>query len=175
MKMTHLCDPRSSILDPRSSILLAVVAWLAPGWGVAWPDEKAPKLTAQEVMVRLERAGKDPSLLLEIAALAEDKEARHIRQQVKELLRMRKRLATPEELDQLARRLTSILPRAARTPEEVKEVLGPPQQTARQILYRRYLEQMLYDDPLPLCVVFDCVQGQDPRLLNVLVAPTGKP
>jgi hypothetical protein len=156
------------------AILFAAVAWLAAGWADARPDDKPPKLTPQEAAARIEQAGKDPSLLLEVAALADDKEAKTIRQQVKGLLRERKR-AAPEDLDKLARRLTSVLPLAARTPKEIEEVLGPPAQTARQILYRRYLEQWHYEEPLPLCVVFDCLKGQEPRLLNVLLVPAGKP
>jgi hypothetical protein len=156
-------------------VLLAVAGWLASGRADAPPDVKGPKLTAQEVAVRVEQAGKDPGRLLEVAALADDKEARRLRRQVNALLQERKRLAAPEQLDQLARRLTVVLPLAAPSPAAIQEVLGPPKQTAREILYRRYLEQWHYDDPVPLCVVFDCLKGQDPRLLNVLLPGARKP
>ena len=42
-------------------------------------------------------------------------------------------------------------------------------------LYRRYVEQWLYDDPLPLCVVFDCVRGEEPSLQTVHPLGTTKP
>jgi hypothetical protein len=57
--------------------------------------------------------------------------------------------------------------------EQVREVLGAPRRIARQILYQRYLEQWLYDTPLPLRLEFDCRRGQPPFLLPL--PPSGAP
>ena len=53
------------------------------------------------------------------------------------------------------------------SPEKVIELLGRPQRKSRQILYRRHIDQWTYDPPLGLCVEFNCVLGQKPRLLSV--------
>jgi hypothetical protein len=53
------------------------------------------------------------------------------------------------------------------SPQRVRELLGPPQRKSRQVLYKRHIEQWFYDPPLGLCVEFDCVLGQKPRLLSV--------
>ncbi len=50
---------------------------------------------------------------------------------------------------------------------EVRQLLGPPQHVARQILYRRYLEQWLYDGPNAVRIEFDCVRGKEPQILTV--------
>ena len=50
---------------------------------------------------------------------------------------------------------------------EVRELLGPPKRIARQILYRRYLEQWVYDGPKPLRIEFQCVRGEEPKILTV--------
>ncbi len=51
--------------------------------------------------------------------------------------------------------------------DEVRRLLGPPKRTARQILYRRYLEQWVYDGPDAVRIEFDCVRGKDPQILTV--------
>jgi hypothetical protein len=55
--------------------------------------------------------------------------------------------------------------RPGMTPEQVREVLGPPRRIGRQIFYQRYLEQWVYDTPRPLRLEFDCRRGQAPSLL----------
>jgi hypothetical protein len=50
---------------------------------------------------------------------------------------------------------------------EVRKLLGPPKRVARQILYRRYLEQWIYDGPKPVRIEFDCVRGKEPQILTV--------
>ena len=50
---------------------------------------------------------------------------------------------------------------------EVRKRLGPPKRVARQILYRRYLEQWIYDGPKPVRIEFDCVRGKEPQILTV--------
>jgi hypothetical protein len=61
------------------------------------------------------------------------------------------------------------------TPTQVRSLLGPPRRVARQILYKRYLEQWQYDTPLSVVVEFDCVKGRDPHVLNVHQAAGARP
>jgi hypothetical protein len=67
-----------------------------------------------------------------------------------------------EAVTEVAQRL-----RPGMSPEEVKKLLGPPNRMARQVLYRRYLEQWIYDGTTPLTVEFSSLKGQDPQLLGV--------
>ena len=58
--------------------------------------------------------------------------------------------------------------RPGMTAEEVRGVLGgPPKRIARQILYKRYLELWTYDQFSPLWLEFNCLKGQEPRIVNV--------
>jgi hypothetical protein len=57
--------------------------------------------------------------------------------------------------------------RPGMTAAEVRELLGPPRRTARQILYQRYREQWLYEEPVRLRLDFDCRRGQPPFLLTL--------
>jgi hypothetical protein len=65
--------------------------------------------------------------------------------------------------------------RPGMTPAEVRRLLGPPDRIARQILYRRYLEQWIYDDPPALRIVFDCLKGQEPHVQTVHAPTDSKP
>jgi hypothetical protein len=64
--------------------------------------------------------------------------------------------------------------RPGMTQAEVIASLGQPQQIARQVLFRRYLEQWTYAAPSRVVIEFDCLKGQDPRVLTVH-APTVRP
>ncbi len=57
------------------------------------------------------------------------------------------------------------------TPDQVRQVLGPPRRIGRQVLYQRYIEQWVYDTPRPLRLEFDCRRGQLPSLLLPPTAP----
>jgi hypothetical protein len=57
--------------------------------------------------------------------------------------------------------------RPGMTPDEVRRRLGPPRRVARQVLYRRYLEQWVYDGPDAVRIEFDCPRGQRPQVLTV--------
>lgn len=57
--------------------------------------------------------------------------------------------------------------RRGMSPAEVRELLGPPNRIARQILYRRYLEQWTYDALPSSWIEFDCPRGQEPHVLTV--------
>jgi hypothetical protein len=50
---------------------------------------------------------------------------------------------------------------------EVRQKLGAPRRTSRQILYGRYLEQWTYDGPVPVRIEFDWRKGQERQILTV--------
>jgi hypothetical protein len=108
-------------------------------------------------------AKETPQGLLDRAERAEPAEARLLLRKVVELLRKE---APPNQAD-LGRKFGELLQRNARVPADVTEVLGPPERIARQVLYRRYREQWLYDAPVPLVAVFDVATGDTPRILTV--------
>jgi hypothetical protein len=57
--------------------------------------------------------------------------------------------------------------------DEVKRRLGPPSRVARQILFRRHLEQWTYATP-PICIELDCVRGQEMQVVSVHSLRSGK-
>jgi hypothetical protein len=57
--------------------------------------------------------------------------------------------------------------RPGMTQAEVRGLLGPPKRVARQILYRRYLEQWVYEGAHAARIEFDCVRGKEPQILTV--------
>jgi hypothetical protein len=59
-------------------------------------------------------------------------------------------------------------------PAEVLQLLGKPKHIGRQILYRRYLEQWVYDHPAPLWIDFECVKGQEAHVVTVHPAPAAQ-
>jgi hypothetical protein len=63
-------------------------------------------------------------------------------------------LVAREQLDPPTRIRNIKQVRAGMTADEVRTLLGRPSRTARQILYRRYLEQWQYDEPDGLWVEF---------------------
>jgi hypothetical protein len=65
--------------------------------------------------------------------------------------------------------------RPGMTQTEVRRLLGPPPRSARQILYRRYLEQWVYDAPQAVRIEFDCIRGQEPQILTVQPLSPAKP
>lgn len=69
----------------------------------------------------------------------------------------------PEE--ERLRRLDQLRP--GLTPEQVRNLLGPPTRVARQILYHRYFEQWFYDRPFNVRVEFECRRGQEPQIQSV--------
>jgi hypothetical protein len=72
---------------------------------------------------------------------------------------------TEEEWTQRVERL-----RPGMTIQQVRDLLGDPRRIARQVLYQRYLEQWVYESPLPLRLEFDCRRGQPPALLPLPAA-----
>jgi hypothetical protein len=57
--------------------------------------------------------------------------------------------------------------RKGMTADEVRVRLGPPTKVARQILFRRHLEQWTYDAPIGLRIELDCVRGQNAQVASV--------
>jgi len=53
------------------------------------------------------------------------------------------------------------------TQDEVRRLLGLPQKSSFQIVYRRQIEQWVYDQPVPAWLTFSCSKGQIPRLQSV--------
>ena len=58
------------------------------------------------------------------------------------------------------------------TAGEVRKLLGKPDRVARQILFRRHLEQWVYEQ-LNARIELDCFPGDEPRVVNVLTG--GRP
>lgn len=62
--------------------------------------------------------------------------------------------------------------RIGMTVEEVRNLLGAPRRTARQILYHRHFELWTYEVPAPIWIEFTCVRGQESRVSRVYHAET---
>lgn len=56
--------------------------------------------------------------------------------------------------------------RPGMTAAQVLDLLGPPKRVARQVIYKRCLEQWIYDVP-SLRIELDSVQGQLAHVLSV--------
>jgi SmpA / OmlA family len=65
--------------------------------------------------------------------------------------------------------------RPGMTQDEVRRLLGPPKRVARQILYRRYLEQWVYEGGNAVRIEFDCVRGKEPQILTVHLLTPSRP
>jgi hypothetical protein len=131
-------------------------------------------LAPGELAARESKAGQDPVALLELVPLAPKDSAGRLRQRVSDLLASQEASVTAAELDKLAARLAAVLPETVRTLPEARQVLGVPTQVARQVLYRRYVEQWTYSRPVPVVLLFDCRTGELPRLQTVRVNRPGK-
>lgn len=61
------------------------------------------------------------------------------------------------------------------TADEVAKIVGNPNRIARMILFRRHIEQWIYDD-LNKRIEFLCFPGEEPRVLQILdVEPQLRP
>jgi hypothetical protein len=69
---------------------------------------------------------------------------------------------TPQQREGLRTKLKHGL-----SPEQVRDVLGPPHRVARQVLFHRSLEQWVYGPPYDFRLEFDCSRGQKAQLLSV--------
>ena len=122
-----------------------------------------PRLTRDELLQRRQQAGNDPVRLLELCPLVEAADADELRRKAAELIAV----APAARQEELASKIAPLLASAALGPGEVRQLLGTPTRIARQMVYRRHVEQWVYDDPLPLCVVWQASRGHDVRILTV--------
>lgn len=51
---------------------------------------------------------------------------------------------------------------------DVRQLAGNPVSVSRQLLYRRHIEQWVYENPQPLRVQFSCIRGEEPVVTAVL-------
>jgi hypothetical protein len=65
--------------------------------------------------------------------------------------------------------------RKGMTTHEVRRVLGPPIRIVREVLYRRHIEQWVYENPHPFRVKISCVRGEDPVVTGVIGARIAVP
>jgi hypothetical protein len=75
--------------------------------------------------------------------------------------------AADNNREEFARQAAPLLAAGGKTPNEVKQLLGSPQRVSRQMVYRRLVEQWIYDRPLPLCIVWQSHRGQETQILSV--------
>lgn len=61
------------------------------------------------------------------------------------------------------------------SPTDVRGRFGSPGRVVRQILYRRHIEQWVYESPTARRVEFNCVRGREPYVLHVVPATPGRP
>lgn len=52
--------------------------------------------------------------------------------------------------------------------EELEKRLGSPQHKARQVLYRRHIEQWFYTKERGWLIILDCRSGEAPRIRDIL-------
>jgi hypothetical protein len=62
--------------------------------------------------------------------------------------------------------------RAGMSANEVRQLIGTPLCVSRQLLYRRHIEQWVYENPHPLRVQMNCVRGEEPVVTAVLRSRT---
>jgi len=115
------------------------------------------------------------SKILDLASEAEPKEA------LRHLTRVATGLAADKGLTQVDRheltaRLARVLADKAREPGDLEAVLGTRavKQVARQVIFRRYLEQWSYEAPVRLCVTLEWPRGKD-VVIRAIVALAESP
>ena len=59
--------------------------------------------------------------------------------------------------------------------QDVRQLMGQPNRVVRQLLYRRHIEQWVYETPQPVRIGFNCVRGEEPGVIAVLTAPVTLP
>jgi hypothetical protein len=65
--------------------------------------------------------------------------------------------------------------RKGMTAKEVRQQLGPPARIVREVLYRRHIEQWVYENPYHFRIQISCVRGEDPVVTGVLSARIAPP
>jgi hypothetical protein len=112
----------------------------------------------------------DPEKLLDQALRLDGKKARALVVKAIQLVGEEK---IPANRERLAQRLARALQRTAQTPADLQELMGKTAawSIARQVYYRRYREQWLLESPVRLVAIFECQQGQEPRMFKVRALP----
>ncbi len=102
---------------------------------------------------------------IERASRVGRKEGQRLLGEIWDSWRRQKREVPPTTGKAFARALAAV----CGTPEAATAILGADaeKQLARQVFFRRHHEQWLLDRPLRLCLVFDWIKGQEPRLIAV--------
>jgi hypothetical protein len=146
----------------RPLLLLVFFGFFVAGPALL-PGAGPQKLSREELAQRQQEAGEDPIRLLQLCPLAEERAAEQLRGLAAKLL-----IQVPRaERAELARKVAVVLADAAPAPDQVRQVLGPPQKVSRQIVYRRCMEQWTYVDVLPLYVTWTILHGENAHLEGV--------
>jgi len=137
------------------------------------PAQRSP-LAEVDVTQRVREAAAEPNKLISLADQVSAKDARRV---LHGLLRWAGEKDRGPVAQPLLAAFVKALPRSASSPDDILEVMGAAARTTvvRQVFYRHYREQWIFEHPLPCCVVFDCEKGADPRVLTVLPLPEGVP
>jgi hypothetical protein len=120
-----------------------------------------------ENRLQKQKAEKDPVQMLRLLRLADAQAAPPWRKRIFQRLVDVQKNAGKEQLDQLGQQFAQLLPVVISTPAQADELLGEDKQVSRQLLYRHYREQWVYQQPLPLVLTFIYRKGQEPVLLKV--------
>jgi hypothetical protein len=121
------------------------------------------KLSPEELATRKEKAGGDPVRLMELMPLVDPVAAPELRRHLAKIL-----VGVPAaDRAELARKAAPLLSAAVATPDECRQLLGPPQRISRQMVYRRCIEQWTYDLPVPLCINWQAAAGQEMQIQAV--------
>ena len=146
-------DPRRFLFGENSMrywFILVFVLWLD---GSARPQE----------------TGSGPDQLLGLAGKARGKEAHSLLNRVIKAL-AEDRKSRPQ--DALLSRLAQEIKRSAQSQKEIQAIFGEkvPKTVARQIYFRRYRELWTFEQPVALTIVFDCIKGNEPKVLTVYLS-----
>lgn len=118
----------------------------------------------------------DVEKILALALKAEDKEARRLVHKAWRLVQSGAKFSS-QDSEALAKQFADGVARVVRTTDDASEVFGAaaPKRVVRQVLYRRYLELWIYQEPLPLVLVWNCEKGLDARIQSVHPLPRNLP
>jgi hypothetical protein len=160
------CDLNTLPLRPRLPLVCAICLILVVFSGHAAPDAPGHEDTVQNAFALLQQAGK-----------ADPAEARRLLGTVVKTLSDEKAALPAAQRRQLASEFRDRLAEAVSTPQQLETIMGKSRPAvARQVWYRRYREQRIYDTPLRLIVVVDYRKGHEPSIHSVrLPASDGSP
>jgi hypothetical protein len=141
--------------------------------GSGGSQDIAPRLlTPEQVAAAEKNAGHDPGKLIRLAKQAEEKEAQALLRKILKILLESKKFQTDADLT--GQFITCLERKFASTPDSVAEVLEDSQankSVARQVYFRRYSEQWIYEAPLRLWVSVTYKKGEGRRLQSVRPLP----